>query len=1511
MKRIINIVLIFLLFIISLVNINNIAYALDDIDGSAPSISLSNATIIQGNSAYLSIDASNFEDISGLDIYVSYDKDEFTLNSYNVSSSDVMDSSIYDINIKEEGMIVLSIINASGMNENGQIMFFYLMSNNNTQIKKHNITLAVGNAYKKDLSNVDINATSGSITVNEKPKVIGNIDFYSSSISNELKINDTQEVNVYTYNASSLASFDLEIEYDNELISIEEINISDSLKNKEGAIYSINNDIKGYIKISYIALEGSSGYLSIVNLKFKVIKNISIDSSINFSFKNIYDSSLNIFNANNVEAKFKVKQEPPVIVYPKFFIKNQTIQNGLIVIDVYAQKDTKIAAGDFYITYDNNVLECVDIKNVINQSMVVGNKKYKENQLRFSFIYENGISKDEVIARISFNAFGACNSTTNLTITGSNITDKDFNKMDVEYVNGTLTFTHTFNDFSIDKEATCEEDGVKSKHCKYCDEKNEETIIPMTGHSYGTWVEEIPATCENDGVKGHYECNSCHKYFDSNKEELNDLVINKLGHNLQHHEKLEPTCIEDGHEEYDTCSRCNYTTYKTIDNLGHDLTHHERLEATCTSIGHEAYDECSRCDYSTYKEIAKLPHDYKEEWSHDENNHYHECKNCGAKADITNHTFTWAIDKDSTCTETGLKHEECEVCGYIRNENTIVELKEHAYGTWIEEVPATCENNGILGHYKCSNCDKYFDFNKKELTILTITKLGHDLTLHAKLDPTCEENGHNAYYTCSRCDYTTYKAIDKLGHSLQHHDKLEPTCIEDGHEEYDTCTRCNYTTYKTINKLGHSLIHHERLEATCTSIGHEAYDECSRCDYSTYKEIAKLPHDYKYEWSHDENSHYHECKNCDAKADVTNHAFTWIIDTEPTEETTGIKHEECETCHYTRNENIIIPTLSHTHNMEHISKKEATCEENGNIEYYHCSKCGNNYSDENGNNEIVDIVIKASHKYGLWIKEVLATCELDGVKAHYECSSCHKYFDINKNEISNLVIDKLGHNLIHHDKLEPTCIEDGYEAYDTCTRCDYTTYKTINKLDHDLVHHERLEATCTSVGHEAYDECSRCDYSTYKEIAKLPHDYKEEWSYDENGHYHECKNCNHKEDESVHSYLWIIDDEPTEETNGIKHEECSVCPSKRNENTLIEKLDHKHQMEHVNKKEATCEEDGNVEYYHCIKCNKNYADENGSKSLESIIINAIGHSYGTWIEEISATCEQDGVKAHYECSNCHKYFDSSKEKLNDLTINKLGHNLIHHDKLEPTCIEDGYEEYDTCSRCDYTTYITIKKLGHDLTHYERLEATCTSIGHEAYDECSRCDYTTYKEIAKKPHDYKVEWSYDENGHYHECKNCDAKIDATNHTFTWIIDKDSTCKEEGLKHEECEVCHYTRNENTVIELKEHTIVVDKAVEATCTSTGLTEGKHCSVCNEILVKQEETAKKEHTFTEWHVVKEATTKEEGKEERTCSSCNTTESRSIAKITNKGCKGSIATSIITLITCLGLLLHFRKKYN
>lgn len=118
---------------------------------------------------------------------------------------------------------------------------------------------------------------------------------------------------------------------------------------------------------------------------------------------------------------------------------------------------------------------------------------------------------------------------------------------------------------------------------------------------------------------------------------------------------------------------------------------------------------------------------------------------------------------------------------------------------------------------------------------------------------------------------------------------------------------------------------------------------------------------------------------------------------------------------------------------------------------------------------------------------------------------------------------EVGHELIHHNKLEPTCTQNGYEAYDTCSKCNYTTYEelppkghtpsewivdiyptcvtegkryikcivceevlyteTIEALGHDLVHHDEAEPTPISSG-KAYDTCSRCDYSTREDLSK-------------------------------------------------------------------------------------------------------------------------------------------------------------------------------------------------------------------------------------------------------------------------------------------------------------------------------------------------------------------------------------------------------------------------------------------
>ena len=65
-------------------------------------------------------------------------------------------------------------------------------------------------------------------------------------------------------------------------------------------------------------------------------------------------------------------------------------------------------------------------------------------------------------------------------------------------------------------------------------------------------------------------------------------------------------------------------------------------------------------------------HSYGTEWKYDGTNHWHECE-CGDKADTAAHSFQWVIDKAATKEATGIKHEECTVCGAKRSENTVID----------------------------------------------------------------------------------------------------------------------------------------------------------------------------------------------------------------------------------------------------------------------------------------------------------------------------------------------------------------------------------------------------------------------------------------------------------------------------------------------------------------------------------------------------------------------------------------------------------------------------------------------------------------------------------------------------------------------------------------------------------------------------------------------------------------------------------------------------------------------
>ena len=101
---------------------------------------------------------------------------------------------------------------------------------------------------------------------------------------------------------------------------------------------------------------------------------------------------------------------------------------------------------------------------------------------------------------------------------------------------------------------------------------------------------------------------------------------------------------------------------------------------------------------------------------------------------------------------------------------------------------------------------------------------------------------------------------------------------------------------------------------------------------------------------------------------------------------------------------------------------------------------------------------------------------------------------------------------------------------------------------------------------------------------------------------------------------------------------------------------------------------------------------------------------------------------------------------------------------------------------------------------------------------------------------------------------------------------------------------------------HKEVIDKAVAATCTKTGLTEGIHCSVCDAVIKAQEVVpATGKHSFGDWKITKAATCTAEGTQTRTCSGCGKVETATIAKVAHK----YVDTVVKPTYTAQGYTLH------
>ena len=118
------------------------------------------------------------------------------------------------------------------------------------------------------------------------------------------------------------------------------------------------------------------------------------------------------------------------------------------------------------------------------------------------------------------------------------------------------------------------------------------------------------------------------------------------------------------------------------------------------------------------------------------------------------------------------------------------------------------------------------------------------------------------------------------------------------------------------------------------------------------------------------------------------------------------------------------------------------------------------------------------------------------------------------------------------------------------------------------------------------------------------------------------------------------------------------------------------------------------------------------------------------------------------------------------------------------------------------------------------------------------------------------------------KEQETPTEAHRHSLgDWTTVREATCTEAGEEQRVCSACG--EKETRSIPATGHTEVIIPAIPATCTASGFTEGRYCSVCGELLAVRELTLPKGHTFSDWTTVKAATCTEMGEARRVCTAC------------------------------------------
>ncbi len=962
--------------------------------------------------------------------------------------------------------------------------------------------------------------------------------------------------------------------------------------------------------------------------------------------------------------------------------------------------------------------------------------------------------------------------------------------------------------------------------CAFCISCATSTEPEEHEHSL-TFVDYVQGDCVNNGKYEHYKCRGCDKLFKDAEAEIevsaSDLIAppDLSRHSLNFVSEKSATCSENGVKEHYECRKCHSLFLDnegkmntTVDALilptsgAHTLEFVQYNPGTCLTHPVAQHYKCNKCDLYFYDEFSNESVDYSE-------------------LILTGYMGKHLTEKvnavkGNCSTETIMEHYKCTICYKLfMDESCDVETTEgglfagfehdiHESVAFVQGISSTCTLLGTKSYYECNACHvKFLDekcTNRIEDFELEDKEYGkcQSITKEFGVKATCCTNGMLDYWRCTDCG-TLY--FDESGNER----------IEDEGLLY---VPFDPTSHVSINYV-------PEVVADCYNGGIKAYYTCYDCTGMFSDSEGKvLISDLS-----------------ELKTEPKHNAVTFVPGTGASCNTSGeIDRYNCMSCGQNfRDEqcmeyidNVYVDfDMSKHNNLMFIPEKAPTCYEEGLAEHYLCNDCGRYYADEQTECEIFDtyeLILPMSHSNVTYYAPIMPTCMENGNIEYWSCMLCMRnYADEQCSmEIYEDVIRFASpeyHTNTYFEAKKPTCIENGHREYYYCDVCEQKYDEFMQTLSDEDIRMGYESSPYNHVNEYVAGKNAGCkdgNIEHYKctECGML---FDSEWYYDGIVIYNENEVI--LPATGKHNLNHIAKKNATCTINGIQeHYKCLDCEKlfsdvngeKEVAWSAVEILAQGHSLTHFSFVDATCEREGNIDYWYCTVCQNNYAGQDASEEIANVVVSKKPHEF-TFVQKVEAGCETDGILAHYHCSTCNKDFEDEKASkiLESTVISKTGHKysstfkydeyshwnyaICEHSDLKinekshehaesvlkyPTCTEKGITKY-SCS-CGHTYSETnIDAIQHNLSHVEGKNASCTQTGIKEHWYCSNCKvaYADEQAIEKLSstlinvlsHTYNNEYTVDPYNHRNICSVCSTE-DKSAHTF----DNENVCT--VCKHE---------------------------------------------------------------------------------------------------------------------------------